>query len=238
MATSTNIPEFSNSDIWSMFKETDRLLQETNRVLSEKNSETSQLIKELRESQSETDKLIKETNRILTEKQLETDRILSEKNSETSQLIKELRESQKELNDRLGGMANSHGSFAEEYFFNSFQRGQVNFFGEKFDEIEKQVKPKSKKLQDEYDIVLYNCTTVAILEAKYKAHVNDLPKIVKKVDTFRELCPDYKNYKIYLGLASMAFYPELEQECINLGIAIIKQVGETIIIQDEHLKTF
>ena len=191
MATSTNIPELSNNDIWLLFKE------------------TGLLIKELRESQKETDKLI----------------------NKTSQTVQN-------LSDRLGGMANSHGSFAEEYFFNSFQRGQVNFFGEKFDEIEKQVKPKSKKLQDEYDIVLYNCTTVAILEAKYKAHVNDLPKIVKKVDTFRELCPDYKNYKIYLGLASMAFYPELEQECINLGIAIIKQVGDTIIIQDEHLKTF
>jgi hypothetical protein len=32
----------------------------------------------------------------------------------------------------------------------------------------------------------------------------------------------------------MAFYSELEQECINQGIAIIKQVGENVIINDAH----
>jgi hypothetical protein len=36
----------------------------------------------------------------------------------------------------------------------------------------------------------------------------------------------------------MSFYPELEQECINEGIAIIKQVGDTVIINDTHLKVF
>jgi hypothetical protein len=36
----------------------------------------------------------------------------------------------------------------------------------------------------------------------------------------------------------MAFYPELEQECINQGIAIIQQVGDNVIINDAHLKVF
>jgi hypothetical protein len=36
----------------------------------------------------------------------------------------------------------------------------------------------------------------------------------------------------------MAFYPELEQECIDQGIAIIKQVGDMVIIKDEHLRVF
>ena len=56
--------------------------------------------------------------------------------------------------------------------------------------------------------------------------VNDIPKVIKKAETFRILCPDYKDYKIYLGLATLAFYPELEQECKKQGIAIIKQVGD------------
>jgi len=45
-------------------------------------------------------------------------------------------------------------------------------------------------------------------------------------------------YMIYLGLATLVFYPELEQECINQGIAIIKQVGDTVVICDEHLKAY
>jgi hypothetical protein len=36
----------------------------------------------------------------------------------------------------------------------------------------------------------------------------------------------------------MSFYPELEDECKKNGIAVIKQVGETVVIYDEHIKTF
>jgi hypothetical protein len=39
-------------------------------------------------------------------------------------------------------------------------------------------------------------------------------------------------------LASLSFYPELEQECIAEGIAVIKQVGDKVIINDSGLKVF
>jgi len=136
----------------------------------------------------------------------------------------------KKLDELVGGISNNNGFFAEEYFFNAFEAGQTNFFGEKFDEIEKNIKIKTKKLQDEYDIALYNHTSVAIIEVKYRAHKNDIPKILKKPETFRKVFPDYQDFKIYLGFASMSFYPELEQECIEQGIAVIKQVGETVVI--------
>jgi len=138
----------------------------------------------------------------------------------------------------LGGWANNQGEFAEEYFFNSFEKGQRNFFGKKFDDIEKNVKNTWKGLRDEYDIVLYNDDAVAIIEVKFKAHTNDIPDILKKAETFRVLFPNYKDFKIYLGLASLAFYPELEAECVKQGIAIIKQVGDTVVICDDHLKSF
>ena len=144
----------------------------------------------------------------------------------------------KELQKTLGGWANNHGSFAEEYFFNSFEKGKRNFFGKKFDEIEKNVKNTWKGLRDEYDIVLYNDEAIAIIEVKFKAHITDIEMVLKKAETFKILYPYYKDYKIYLGLASMSFYPELEQECINEGIAIIKQVGDSVIINDKHLKVF
>jgi len=142
------------------------------------------------------------------------------------------------MEDNMGNWSNNHGSFAEEYFFNSFENEQQNFFGEHFNEIEKNLKVRAQKLRDEYDIVMYNDFSVAIVETKFKAHEKDIPKLLKKAETFRILCPDYKDYKIYLGLASLSFYPELEQECIENGIAVIKQVGDTVIINDENLKVF
>lgn len=137
-----------------------------------------------------------------------------------------------------GSWFNNHGSFAEEYFFNSFAEEEQNFFGETFYEISKQLKPKKGKLEDEYDIVMFNGTTVAIVEVKDKAHEKDIPKVMDKTRTFRILCPDYKDFKIYLALASMSFYPELEQQCMAQGIAVVKQVGDTVVIRDEQMKSF
>ena len=164
---------------------------------------------------------------------------------ENAQQLKELRHSQKETDRQMkeiqkmvGGISDNQGKFAEEYFFNSFENGQTNFFGEKFEEIAKQLKTRRQGLEDEYDIVLYNHASVAIIEVKYKAHTNDIPAVIKKAETFRILYPEYKDFKIFLGLASMSFYSELEQECINQGIAVIKQVGDKVIINDTHLKVF
>jgi len=144
----------------------------------------------------------------------------------------------KKLQEQLGGWANNHGSFAEEYFFNAFEKGEQDFFGEHFNKISKNLKYVEQNLEDEYDIVMYNSHYVAIVEVKYKAHKNDIPQVIKKAETFKTLTSSFKDFKIYLGLASMAFYPELEQECIAQGIAIIKQVGDMVIIKDEHLKVF
>jgi len=157
---------------------------------------------------------------------------------ETSELQKENEKAIKELQKTLGGWANNHGFFAEEYFFNSFENNKRNFFGEHFDRIEHNVKGIKSGFSDEYDILLINGKSIGIVEVKFKAHENDVPQILRKADTFRVNFPEYKDHQIYLGLATMAFYPELEQRCITEGIAVIKQVGDTVVINDEHLKKF
>jgi len=178
--------------------------------------ETGERFKELRESQKETDRLIKEN----AEQMKDTDRRM------------------KKLQKTLGEWADNHGAFAEDYFFNSFEDGKQNFFGEEFDEIDKNVKGIKKGYKDEYDILLINGKSLGIIEVKFKAHINDVPKILRKAETFRVNFPDYEKHQVYLGLATLAFYSELEQECIDKGIAIIKQVGDTVVINDAHLKVF
>ena len=177
----------------------------------------------------ETDRIMKENHRFLTEEQAKTERFLKESKAETDRMIKEIRR-------EMGSWSTNHGDFAEEYFFNSFERGQRNFFGEKFDKIEKNA--PGLKIKAEYDIVLINGKSVGIIEVKFKAHVNDIPEVLKKAETFRVNYPYFANHQIYLGLASLSFYPELENECTQEGIAVIKQVGDTIVINDTHLKVF
>lgn len=145
----------------------------------------------------------------------------------------------KELKKELRGIGFSNGDFAEEYFFSSFRKGRRNFFGEQFDIIEKKVKPLTKfGLQDQYDIVFTNGTSVAIIEVKYNAAEKAIKQILRKVETFRILVPEYKDYKIYLGIASLVFDEMMEKLCKENGIAIIKQVGENVVIIDDGLKVF
>ena len=155
---------------------------------------------------------------------------------ETGRQMKETDRKMKEVFQKMGSWDYNHGCFAEEYFFNSFENGKNNFFGEKFDKILKN--KGGVETDDEYDILLINGKTVGIVETKFKAHVNDIPKVLKKADTFRLNFPKYENHKVYLGLASLAFYPKLEEECVKQGIAVIKQVGDTVVINDSHLKVF
>jgi hypothetical protein len=203
-------------------------LQETDRVLSEKFAETREQFKE--------------TERLIAQMGIDFDRRLEASRAEFDQQLKASRADyerrMKKYDDTMGAWSNNQGAFAEEYFFNSFENGKQDFFGERFDEIEKNVKGLKKGFKDEYDILLINGKTIGIVEVKYKAHQNDVPKVLKKAETFRVNFPEYARHNIYLGLATLVFYPELEQDCINEGIAIVKQVGDTVVINDKHLKVF
>ena len=141
----------------------------------------------------------------------------------------------KSLVEQVAGITKSNGDIAEDYFFNSFQKGQKNFFGEKFDKI---IRGKGQIVDDEYDVIMINGHTAGIIEVKYKARKDDIPQALKKVNTFRINFPEHKNHKIYLALAAYSFNVNLERECIKQGIAVIKQVGDTVIIYDKHLKAF
>jgi hypothetical protein len=88
------------------------------------------------------------------------------------------------------------------------------------------------------DIVLFNGKSVCIVETKYKGRKDNLPKVIRKAETFRATYPDYAKHKIYLGLSALVFDDEIEQECIRKGIAIIKQVGDTVVINDKNIKVF
>jgi hypothetical protein len=224
--------EHTLESVWEAFRESERLMKLSREDFDRRLKETAQQMKETDRIVQETTQQIKETERIVKE--------TTQQMKETDRQMKETDRRFKEMNNLFGSWANNHGSFAEEYFFNSFENGKTNFFGENFNEVKRSIRPKLRgiNLDDEFDIVLYNDSSVAIIEVKYKAHENDIPGVLNKAKTFRILCPDYKDFNIFLGLASMSFYPELEQKCINNGIAIIKQVGETVVINDYHLKVF
>ena len=182
-------------------------------------------LRELIASQKETNKQMKETD----ERQKETDKQMKE----TDRQIKELKE-------MIGGMGNSNGMFAEEFFFNAIDNGDKKLFGEQFDNCISSSKRynKGNRLRSERDVLLINGNSVAIIEVKYKARKEDIQKLIEKLPVFKMLYPEYKSHRIYLGLAAMAFEKDVEEDTIKEGIAIVKQVGDTVFVSNENLKVF
>jgi hypothetical protein len=168
----------------------------------------------------------------------ETDRLMKESQAKSEHAMAQLSAKIEKVNEMLGGMAKSNGMLAEEYFVNSFDKSKHNLFGEKFDLLRKNIKGIEQDHEDEYDILLINGKSVGIVEVKYKARLDDVAKVLKKADTFRVNYPKYQNHQVYLGLATLISSDRVEQECIKEGIAFVKQVGDSVVINDKHLKVF
>jgi len=147
--------------------------------------------------------------------------------------------SMKAMQQELGGVGKSNGAVAESYFVNSFTNS-MQFAGQEYDNIDHHCRRSSKKLnlKGEYDLVLYNCTSVVIIEIKYNARQRDVERLLKKVPVFKQLFPQYLNFDLYLGLAAFHFEDNTESDAMVNGIAIIKQVGDSVVIYDEYLKIF
>jgi hypothetical protein len=142
----------------------------------------------------------------------------------------------KKTMQELSNVGHNNGEFAEYYFYNALKETKT-LGGIKYDYVDKNVGQRSKRLQDEFDIVMYNGNSIALIECKYKAHPKDLTLLVEsKTKNFKLLNPGYADYSIYCGLASFTFYPELEEQAQELGVAILKQVGDVIQVNATNLR--
>jgi len=221
--------DLTAADVWAMFAETDRKRQETDRQIAEGH-------RILDEKFAETDRKIAEGHRILAEKLAENDRKLTEK-------FEKLGITVKDINSNVVGIGHSNGEFAEEYFYNSLKK-KMEFAGVHFDDISTDFKllrknQDGRRIEDQFDIVMLNGEAAAIIEIKYKARKDDPKQIVnRKVSNFRFLFPDYAKLKIYLGLAAFSFEESAEIEAKELGIGLLRQVGETVEYETNWVKAY
>ena len=175
--------------------------------------ELKDLVASLAIAQAETDKQLKETDKQLKE----TDRKLNK------------------IAKLIGNIANNQGDVAEEYFINSLE-DKMELLGIKFDVISPNLYRKKGKIEDEYDIVLVNGEAIAIIEVKYKVHENDVKKLDKKIETFKELFPEYSNLKLYVGIAGFKIYKRAKEYAKEKGYFILQRKGDIIETYAPNLK--
>jgi len=138
----------------------------------------------------------------------------------------------------LSGLGINLGHTAEEYFYYAME-DKKQMGGIQYQDIEQNLKSKTKKLEDEFDIVLYNGDSIGIIEVKHKVHPSDIQKLIsKKAENFRILFNDYKDYKIYLGIAGFSIPKEVDDEARRNGVAVLRQKGNVLEMDDNNMKIY
>jgi len=189
----------------------------------------------LQESIKDTQEMKKEMKREAQQMRKET----KEFGKRVDEMIAEGRRERKELNKQLGGISNSNGEVAEAYFYNALKKDK-NFAQEKFDDIKRNLSYNNGEKEAEFDIILFNGKSAALIEVKYNAKPDNISvrRIISRVETFKLLYPKYKNHNIYLGVAAMSFRKGLEKRLHRNGIATIRQVGKKMVVYDKEVKVF
>jgi hypothetical protein len=211
-------PIYTPEKVWEAFDRIEKLIEQTA-------IESRQTAIEARERATEADRRSAEADRQTAE--------LKKQMAETDRYIKE-------TNKMVNGISQSNGDFAEEAIYSALEESMV-YGGIKFEDINPNMKRKSKakKLQGEYDIVLKNGDTLAIIETKYKVRQQDVDKLVnEKVGKFRKLYPEYNDYKLILGIGGMSFDVESIASANENGVGIIKVIGEKVEFQTTDIKVY
>ncbi len=133
--------------------------------------------------------------------------------------------------DRLaklyGGVADNQGSSAEEFFFNSLCAKPM-LGGMSFETVTSNQEAARGKQQAEFDIVMFNGKSVAVIEVKYKVHPRDVDKAAENLKRFREFFPAYNNFTLYGAIAGMSIPPESVAAAKEHGLAVLKRVGDVM----------
>ena len=209
------------------------LLQKGEEDAQKRSEEFSQSLKESEEKFNREMKEMREADQKRSE---EFDRDLKKSREEFDRKMDKMRE-------EIGGIGHSNGDVAEEYFQNAFQDNPA-LNGQIYDKVSFNLHTKNKKkqIEGEFDLVMLNEESAAIIEIKYHLEKGNIEKVLKKalnrVKTFKALYPEYENHKLYLGIAALSFKENVENVIHKEGIAVIKQIGDKMVINSKNLKEF
>ena len=194
---------------------------------------------DLKKSREEADRRSAEADRrsAALEKSIKE---LDKKFAETADFVNKTTDAIKNLHKEVGGIGESNGAVAEETIFNALAV-DMSFGGVEFYESYRNMKKKIKaqNIEGEYDILLTNGNTVAIIEAKWDVKYGDASKLATtQIENFRKLFPEYNDYKIMLGIGGMSFESRAIEEAKQQGVAIIKVIGNKAEFYTDGMKIF
>jgi hypothetical protein len=136
-----------------------------------------------------------------------------------------------------GGVSENLGAAAEEFFYNSLQDCPI-VAGIQYDSIRQNTGVGTPKNFAEIDLWLENGSSVAIIEVKHKVHPKALDQLARQMQRVREFCPEYKDYKLYGGIAGFSIPDEVVEEAKARGMFILKCKGDLLLTDASSMRSF
>lgn len=180
-----------------------------------------------------TDQELKDLVASLAVAQAKTDAQIADTGAQMAATDKKL----KELSIMLGGVSNNQGSVAEEFFLNTLT-AHPEVGGITFDRVTPHVMPATKTKQAEFDIVMVNGSSVAVVEVKYKVHPSDIDKAAKNLERYREFFPEHKDYALYGGIAGLHVPADAVKAAKEKGLFVLKRVGNVLKTDAREMRAF
>jgi hypothetical protein len=139
--------------------------------------------------------------------------------------------------EMLDGITTSQGLVAEEFFFNTLA-DSLTVGGVKYDGITSNIRRKINGQWVEVDLILDNGTSLAIIEVKYRARPKNIVQLQNTIRTYRQAFPQYKDFKIYGGIASFNIDDSVADEAHENGFFILKRKGDLLEVDTQGMRAF
>jgi hypothetical protein len=152
---------------------------------------------------------------------------------EISQLLKSI----KGVHQEMGGISNSQGLVAEEFFYNSLL-DKPTIGNLTFDQINLNMQGGKKNDRFECDIAAINGKSLALIEVKYNVHADAVEQVEDHVRRFRQFFPYYAKHKIYGGVAGFHVPKEVAELAHKKGLFVLKRSGKAFTASTADMKAF
>ncbi len=157
-----------------------------------------------------------------------------ERNAAWEKEMKEERRLRKESNKKLESYITVESDIQEDAYYRTGQReieeqGFIIIGQIRYDSVDKNVKGRSdKKVIGQYDVVFYNDFHIFIVEVKHKLRLDDFDQVFRHRETFPVVFPQYRDFKIHLGLACQSIPEHLISHAKAKGIYLLQPEADQI----------
>jgi LEA14-like dessication related protein len=157
--------------------------------------------------------------------------------AELTQSINVSREEIKLTRSEVDGVGKSQGMVAEEFYANSLtlnpKIGKL-----KFDQVMTGIKVGKGHDNAQFDVVMINGNSVAIVEVKYRAQIKTIAQLDKQMIEFRARLPIYDTFKLYGGIAGFSVSDNVVQAAHDKGYFVLKRSGDAFAVDTQGMKAF